>query len=190
MLMFITQVMQRFSVRSRHLWQSSDMTQDASGLTFRRPSIDDHLGIVTSIPEWWGTPNSKELPLLLPRLFIQHFADTSTVAEDQQGALAGFLIGFISQSRPEVGYIHFVGVRPDQRGVGLARTLYEKFFEEARSHGCSRVEAATSILNLRSQDFHRAMGFKFEGDTDFDGALGWFDYDGPEQHRVSFVREV
>lgn len=52
-------------------------------LTFRSPTTDDHLAMVNAIPDWWGTPNSAALPLLLPRLFIQHFADTSTVVEDQ-----------------------------------------------------------------------------------------------------------
>ncbi len=161
-----------------------------SGLLFRAPTVEDHLGIVSAIPEWWGTPNSTTLPLLLPRLFLQHFADTSTVVEDAQGGLAGFLIGFRSQSQPEIGYIHFVGVRPDQRGSGLARTLYERFFERMRELGCERVDAATSVLNLRSQDFHRAMGFEFAGDAEFDGVLGWRDYDGPGQHRVSFSRQI
>jgi hypothetical protein len=35
--------------------------------------------------------------LLLPRLFFQHFTDTSLVAE-RDGQMAGFLIGFLSQS--------------------------------------------------------------------------------------------
>lgn len=162
----------------------------APELRFRRPTVEDHFGIVHAIPPWWGTPNSATLPLLLPRLFLQHFADTSTIVEDQGGALAGFLIGFRSQYKPEVGYIHFVGVRPDLRGSGLARDLYERFFAEMRERGCTRAEAATSVLNLRSQDFHRAMGFTLEGDTEFDGVPGWRDYDGPDQHRVSFTRAI
>ncbi len=170
-----------------------DMTTStfaAPVLNFRRPTVADHLGITTSIPGWWGTPNSATLPLLLPRLFLQHFADTSTIVEDEGGELAGFLIGFRSQSQPETGYIHFVGVRPDQRGTGLGRMLYEKFFAEMRALGCTRVDAATSVLNTGSQEFHRAMGFAFEGDTDFNGVPGWVDYDGPEQHRVSFSRAL
>lgn len=157
-----------------------------SELTSRRPRIEDHLAIVSAIPEWWGTPNSTTLPLLLPRLFLQHFAHTSIVVESSDGELVAFLVGFQSQDHPEVGYIHFVGVRPDQRASGLARALYENFFREMRALGCTRVECATSIQNLRSQDFHRALGFEFHGDTDFDGVLGWSHYDGPEQHRVSF----
>lgn len=159
-------------------------------LKFRTPTVEDHLGIVSAIPEWWQTANSDTLPLLVPKLFVQHFSDTSTLVEDGEGKLAGFLIGFRSAAQPEVGYIHFVGVRPDQRGAGLARVLYERFFDEMRSRGCTEVHAVTSIVNLRSQDFHRAMGFEFAGDAEFDGVLGWTDYDGPGHHRVSFSREI
>lgn len=166
------------------------MEQSHTELTFRSPTIDDHLAMVSAIPSWWGTPNSATLPLLLPRLSIQHFADTSTVVEDRNGELAGFLVGLLSQSQPGVAYIYFVGVRPDQRGAGLARELYERFFDEMRTRRCHRVDAATSIHNLRSQDFHRSMGSEFAGDTDFDRILGYHDYDGPEQHRVSFSRKL
>lgn len=99
-------------------------------------------------------------------------------------------MGLLSQSQPGVAYIHFVGVHPDRRETGLARALYERFFDEMRTKGCHRVDAVTSIHNLRSQDFHRSMGFELDGDTDFDGILGYNDYDGPEQHRVSFFRNI
>jgi GNAT superfamily N-acetyltransferase len=61
---------------------------------------------------------------MLPRLFFEHFTDTSFAAE-RDGRLVGFLAGFISQSRPGEAYIHFVGVDPAQRGRGLGRLLYE-----------------------------------------------------------------
>ena len=52
---------------------------------------------------------------MLPKLFFVHFRDTSFVAE-RDGELAGFLVGFLSQSEPEEAYVHFVGVSPAERG--------------------------------------------------------------------------
>ncbi|WP_438853959.1 GNAT family N-acetyltransferase [Agromyces sp. M3QZ16-3] len=159
-------------------------------LTFRRAAVDDHARVVAAIGPWWERLGADRLALLLPRLFFQHFADTSTIVDDEQGELAGFLIGFRSQSQPHVAYIHFVGVRPDQRHTGLARTLYERFFEAMRASGCRRVDAITGPPNVRSQDFHRAMGFELTGDTIIDGVPAWRDYDGPGEHRVGFTRPL
>jgi predicted GNAT superfamily acetyltransferase len=159
-------------------------------LTFRRAEVRDHARVVAVIGPWWGMPGIERIALLLPRLFFQHFADTSTIVEDDRGELAGFLIGFRSATQPDVAYIHFVGVRPDQRRTGLARTLYARFFEAMRARGCRRVEAITGPRNVRSQDFHRALGFEPTGDTVIDGVAAWRDYDGPGEHRVAFTRAL
>jgi len=160
-----------------------------AGVTLRRPREHDHAAVVGVIVDWWDLPGTSHLPMLLPRLFFQHFTDTSFIAEDPSG-LAGFLIGFHSSSQPTTAYIHFVGVRPDLRQAGLARALYEAFFAEARTAGCRRVNAITGLGNRRSLAFHAAMGFETTGDTEIDGVLAWRDYDGPGEHRVAFTREI
>jgi predicted GNAT superfamily acetyltransferase len=160
-----------------------------AGIALRRPTEHDHAAVAGVIVDWWNLPGTAHLPTLLPRLFFQHFTDTSFIAEDSKG-LAGFLIGFRSASQPHVAYIHFVGVRPDVRNAGLARALYETFFAESRAAGCHRVNAITGVGNRRSQAFHAAMGFEPTGDTEIDGVLGWRDYDGPGEHRVAFTRAI
>ena len=114
----------------------------------------DHGPIVAVIDEWWGRP----LHTLVQPLFLEHFADTSLVAEDEHGP-AGFLIGFLSQTRPDEAYIHFVGVRPDLRGTGLGRELYEEFFGRVRDRGRTVVTCITGPVNTGSIAFHAAMGF-------------------------------
>jgi GNAT superfamily N-acetyltransferase len=127
---------------------------------------------------------------LLPRLFFQHFTNTSFLVEDDDGGLAAFLIGFRSASRPQTAYIHFVGVAPDLQRQGVARDLYERFFAMMREEGCSRVEAITGPINRRSQEFHRVLGFTLAGDTEVDGVPAYLDYDGPGEHRVTFFRPL
>jgi hypothetical protein len=53
-----------------------------------RPS--DFAPVIAVIDEWWG---GRAMARMLPRLFFDHFTDTSFAA-DRDGALAGFLVGF------------------------------------------------------------------------------------------------
>ena len=124
----------------------------------------DYARVIPVVDEWWG---GRPMAAMLPKLFFVHFRDTSFVAEDD-GALAGFLCGFRSQTFDDEAYIHFVGVDPAHRGGGLGRALYERFFAAVAPR--SVVRAVTSPANERSLAFHRALGFEVERiDEDYDG---------------------
>ncbi len=132
----------------------------------RSAEVRDHPRVLAVADEWWG---GRSVAGLAKRLFFEHFADTSLVAEDQRG-LAGFLVGFLSQSRPDEAYVHMVGVRPELRGSGLARDLYERFFGLARERDREVVTCITSPVNQGSIAFHTAMGFTAQLDPDHEGA--------------------
>jgi len=119
---------------------------------------------------------------MLPQLFFLHFEGTSFVAEDDEGELAGFLVGFLSQTNPDEAYIHFVGVAPERRGEGIGSALYERFFEEVGAHGRSLVRCVTSPVNESSVSFHEALGFEVERVVP--------DYDGPGEDRVLLVKRL
>lgn len=158
----------------------------------RQARVEDHRAIVERIQLWWGesrTPEqARELSLLMPRLFLQHFAGTSLVVEDDTGIRA-FLVGFHSADVPDEAYIHFVGVDPQYRGTGVARDLYTTFFAQAARAGRRTFRAITGPANTGSIAFHRAMGFEIEpGDREVDGVSVHSDYDGPGQDRVCFRR--
>ena len=108
---------------------------------------------------------------MLPRLFFTHFRDTSFVAEED-GELAGFLCGFVSQTYPDQAYVHFVGVAPARRKAGLARELYEMFFAAARDVGRTSVHCVTSPANTGSLDFHARLGFEVEAEVEGDDGAG------------------
>ncbi|MGZ4277214.1 MAG: N-acetyltransferase family protein [Solirubrobacteraceae bacterium] len=150
-------------------------------MTFRAPNAADHSRVCAVLDEWWGG-RGAELSALLPPLFFQHFADTSWIVEDEARDLTAFLVGFLSQSRPDEGYIHFVGVAPAQRGAGLARQLYERFFAVCRTHDRDTVRCVTSPANDRSIAFHRALGFEVGDPVP--------DYDGPGLARVALTRRL
>jgi ribosomal protein S18 acetylase RimI-like enzyme len=75
-----------------------------------------------------------------------------------------------------------VGVTPEDRGEGLGRTLYERFFDEARAQGRSVVRCVTSPLNQGSLAFHEALGFEVERIAE--------DYDGPGEDRALLVKQL
>jgi len=160
---------------------------DGTGIAIRQLSPADHRTVASVIDEWWG---GRQMSRALPRLFFDHFCATSLAAE-RDGELAGFLVGFISPSRPAEAYIHFVGVHPAERGNGLGRQLYERFFETARAADCRLVRAVTAPVNQDSVRFHRRMGFVIEpGDAEVNGVPVTAGYDGAGQDRVRFTKTL
>jgi GNAT superfamily N-acetyltransferase len=161
----------------------------------RQAREEDYPAIAAGLQTWWTQPGmseagARERAALVPRLWLQHFAGTSLVAE-HDGRLIGFLIGFLSQDRPDEGYIHFVGVAPDARRASAGRALYQRFFETCRRAGRTRVRCITSPQNTLSIAFHTAMSFEVEPGTEgTDPVLAKADYDGPGVHRVAFVRAI
>ena len=130
----------------------------------RHAEPSDYGRVIGVVNTWWS---GRQMAPMLPKLFFLHFESTSFVAEDEDGALAGFLVGFLSQTHDDEAYVHFVGVDPRRRGSGLGRELYEHFFDAVRtlaveaggdvavvSHGL-----ALSLLLDLSPDEWQAMPF-------------------------------
>ncbi|MGZ3097148.1 GNAT family N-acetyltransferase [Streptomyces sp. H72] len=157
-----------------------------AGLTARHPRAEDHLRVLAVLDRWWGglkgEAGAVERALLLPRLYFQHFTTTSFLIERSDGELAAFLVGFFSQTEPDVAYVHFVGVDPAQRGLGIGRALYRAFFALVRAHGRRYVHCITSPQNTASQAFHARLGFI--------AAPTQRDYDGPGLDRVAFTVDL
>jgi len=145
----------------------------------RHAKPSDYGRVIGRINVWWG---GRDMAPMLPKLFFLHFEGTSFVAEDEDGDLVGFVCGFLSQTKDDEAYIHFVGVTPDKRGEGLGRTLYERFLTEVRANGRTVVRCVTSPVNRASVEFHQALGFEVERVVP--------DYDGPGEDRVLLVKRL
>jgi ribosomal protein S18 acetylase RimI-like enzyme len=157
---------------------------------FRRPTPDDFPVLHGVIDEWWG---GRRLRQLLPRLWLEHFHGTSWLAETDDGRLAGFLVGFMSQDDPSTAYVHMVAADPNQRRQGIGRSLYERFFADARERGARRVTAVTWPGNRASIGFHRAVGFRVDdgpGTQPLYGTPAHVDHDGEGEDRVVFLLDL
>jgi ribosomal protein S18 acetylase RimI-like enzyme len=148
-------------------------------VTIRHAQPSDYGRVIGRVNSWW---EGREMAPMLPQLFFLHFEGTSFVADREDGQLAGFLIGFFSQTDRSEAYIHFVGVAPEHRGEGLGRQLYERFFDAVQADGRAIVRCVTSPQNGGSVAFHEALGFEVERIA--------HDYDGPGEDRVLFVKRL
>jgi GNAT superfamily N-acetyltransferase len=145
----------------------------------------DYDRVLAVIDDWWS---GRTMSGRLSHVFFSHFAPTSFVIETD-AELLGFLLGFLSQTHPDEAYVHFVGVHPAYRRLGLGRRLYERFFVAARMHDRGWVRAITSPVNQHSIAFHRALGFvPLRGDVVIGDLPVWMDYAGTGGHRVVFRR--
>jgi ribosomal protein S18 acetylase RimI-like enzyme len=157
-------------------------------MLIRNATPEDYAPIITVLDDWWG---GRHMSDMLPKLFFVHFQATSFVAE-QDGQVAGFLIGFLSQTFSNEAYIHFVGIHPDYRKHGIGRQLYEHFFLAMQQHQCDTVRCVTSPMNHNSIAFHTHMGFVPEAGSALNEAGIPYspDYDGVGEHRVRFVKKI
>jgi GNAT superfamily N-acetyltransferase len=166
--------------------QPSRSSASTDPVRVRRPTEGDHARVLAVMEQWWGghggADGARYRASLLPRLFFQHFTATSSIVEHPDGRLAAFLIGFVSPSEPGTAYVHFVGVDPNARRGGLAGVLYQRFFRDAARLGARRIKAITSPTNTTSVAFHAALGFAVSPVHP--------DYDGPDNDRVCFTRDV
>lgn len=136
----------------------------------------DYALILKDMPRFWG---ERDLRYAHHPFLVHELADTS-VALREDGALLGYLFGFVV-SETGVGYIHLIGVREGHRRAGLATRLYREFSRLALAHGATSLKAITMPTNELSIGFHRSMGMSVELVAD---------YAGPGHDRVVFTCEL
>lgn len=149
----------------------------------RKSKPSDHQKIISVLKDWWG---GRDLTWMLPKLFLLHFTNTSFIIE-KDGELIAFLIGFLSPAKPKEGYIHFSGVHPDSRGIGIGAYLYDRFFKICKENNRNIIKACTSPVNKGSIAFHKKIGFNIStGNAEIDGIQVTLDYNKPDDPKVLF----
>ncbi len=137
----------------------------------------------------WPTFKERES---IYHLFCKFFSNTCFVYEvDKQ--IQAFILGFISQVDPTLSYIHLIAVDPDFQRHGIARKLYEHFFNTARNFGALEVRLIVNPDNPISLGFHKSLGFStsIKGTHILiDGVDSAKDYNGPGIHMVPMRRPI
>ena len=146
----------------------------------RRLTKSDFDRIVEVIDHWWGGPIST----FAHPIFFYELGAHALIAEDPddpEDGMIGFLLGFVAQEPERTGYVHLVGIHPEYRRRGVGRLLYERFTEECRAAGCTRMKAITTVGYEGSIKFHVAMGWESSEVAD---------YAGPGRARLVFARKL
>jgi len=163
------------------------ITELPKDLTIRNSRPTDHQNIISVMKDWW---EGRDLTWMLPKLFLIHFYDTSFIIEKEEELMA-FLIGFLSQSKANEGYIHLIGIHPSCRGRGLGEFLYHRFFQVCRDNNRDTVKACTSPVNKESLQFHKKIGFNIlKGNAEIDGVQVNLDYNHPGDPKVLFEIKI
>lgn len=132
--------------------------------------------IVSVLDRWWGGPSGERAH----PVYFYELGNNALIAEED-GQVAGFLLGFLAPSTPPVGYVHLVGIHPDHRRRGVGKDLYEVFTERCQAAGARSLKAITLVGNDGSIRFHEALGFGVEEIPD---------YAGPGRSRVVFTKPL
>jgi GNAT superfamily N-acetyltransferase len=162
----------------------------AGAVRLRRPDEADYPGVIAVVDEWW---DGRRLHHLLPRLWFQHFAGSSWVAETDDGRLAGFLVGFVSPDDPATAYVHMLASNPNLRHRGVGRSMVDAFVADVAGRGVRLIRAVTWPGDRTSIAFHRALGFRVDhgpGTQRLYGTPAYPSYDGEGEDRVVFSLAV
>lgn len=89
------------------------------------------------------------------------------------GLLNGFM-GFSTFRCKPLLNIHDIAVKPEQRGLGIARALLDKAEQIARQRGCGKLTLEVLEGNQTAQKLYRAAGFNgYALDPAMGNALFW-----------------
>jgi L-2,4-diaminobutyric acid acetyltransferase len=139
---------------------------------------------------WAMARDSGALDLNSPYAYVlagKHFADTSLVAVDDEGALAGFVTAYRPPSEPDAVFVWQVAVDPSRRGSGIGRRLLHEVIDRAVPLGARSLTATVTPSNEASRRLFQAVaadrGAGYEEQPLFDAAL--FPGEGHEpEHRI------
>jgi len=155
-------------------------------MKYRNVREADYEYVIGKLNSWWGGRNMTDM---LPRLFFTYF-QTSSFLCTIDGRVVGFIVGFISDSVRDTGYVHFVGVDPECRKLGVGKELYSMFTEYCATNGVVRVKCVTSPKNTDSISFHHRLGFRASSYDEDGNPMPMLNYDGPGEDRVLFSMQL
>jgi GNAT superfamily N-acetyltransferase len=145
----------------------------------------DYERVLRELPDYWGDDRVRQLH---HPLFVREFPDTVFMIRVGPMVTA-YLLGVIAREK-RYGYVHLAAVRGSHRQRGMARALYEHFFEYCRRRSIYKVKAVTSPVNTHSLLFHKRLGFRLCGETIEHGVPVVKNYGGRGQDRVVMYRNL
>jgi L-2,4-diaminobutyric acid acetyltransferase len=140
-------------------------------MMLRAPTAGDAREIWRGLPAIGNLERNSAYAYLL---LCTHFADTGIVAE-QDGRIAGFVLGYRPPVDPRSMFVWQVGVAPEARGHGLGGRMLEAVLARPSCRNVRYLTATVSPDNTASlalfRGFARRRGIACEEAPCFPGAL-------------------
>lgn len=113
----------------------------------------------------WPTHSKKEIALDFERI-LKAKKETVFICRAADNSPAGFVNVAIrtdyvpGAATSPAGFLEAIFVEPKYRRLGLGKKLLKIAEEWSLKNGCQEIGSDTNLKNLKSQRFHRAIGFK------------------------------
>lgn len=105
---------------------------------------------------------------------LPHALSLLAYYQHQPVGLLNAFMGFSTFRCKPLLNIHDIAVKPEQRGLGIARALLEKAEHIARQRGCGKLTLEVLEGNQQAQKLYRAAGFAgYALDPAMGNALFW-----------------
>lgn len=172
-----------------YIFYHANIVEKGSRMLVRNAFPADFMKVAEKSKEWADIVIERES---IYHIFTEHFRSTCFIAEDR-GEMIGYMLGFRSQSSPDIALIHLVQVAPRLRGNGIGRRMFKQFQASAIQMGCKKIMTHTRPENNSCNRYFKAMGFEAvagENTVDVNGMPCVKDYNGPGKHRVVWARDI
>lgn len=150
----------------------------ATRTTMRRPRTADGASIWTLIDEMGGLElNSAYCYLLMCR----DFAEASVIAE-QDGEVAGFVVGYRPPKRPEAVFVWQIGVAPWARRQQLGLRMLDSLFRRPELSDARYLEATVTPGNEASRKLFRRFATRHDAECEVEPCMEASDF--PVDHEA------
>jgi diaminobutyrate acetyltransferase len=129
---------------------------DLESIVLRIPTLEDGMAVYNLVEKCPPLDTNSSYCNLLQ---CSHFANTSVAAE-VDGALAGFISGYVIPNRPNTLFIWQVAVSEQARGLGLASRMLRNILERPFCKGVAYIETSITAENQASWALFRALAKK------------------------------
>lgn len=147
--------------------------EDCSAIETLYRVIINELEQGVNYPLWhWGVHPDEEMvraAIEAGQMYIEYGLEDQAVAVGQ--LIVGEPLepdGIVWGDEGLYGSIHLFGVRPDQKGSGLAGHCLNDMMDEARKAGCSSIRLDLIVGNVPARRLYLRHGFVSRGRCDID----------------------
>ena len=131
---------------------------NTSGVILRKPIAEDGYLVHQLITQ---TPELDSNSCYCNLLQCGHFSDTSIIAE-KQGAVLGFISGYLKPTQTQTLFIWQVAVSAGARGQGLGSQMLQQLIERNESASVTHIETTITENNAASWALFNRLAEHFD----------------------------